>query len=394
MQAVRAATLAFALALAVRVLFLAAYQGGSALRGELAPADSSHYEAVAERFLEGEWIFSDMPVRNGPLLPMVVALARAVLPDPYPPLALLFAAAGAVTAAATAAAAGKVFGQRAGLLAGAGAAVYYPLVSLAAYPLSENLFLPLLTSGIATLAAERNPRRWALGGALLGTACLARESGLLLLPLAAACAPRPQRARCAAAFLLAAVAVVSPWTVRNWLSYRALVPVAVGGGHQLYLAVTSPTGGTGGEWTHTVDDHGVPPAEGRLYTVGGDRAAAAAALRELGRNPTRYLRTIPRRVANTWRPWYARAHQAGRALVAVQYWAMLALAALGAWRRRETLGDYLPALSVIAAVFLTTALSLSGVRYRAPAEPFLLGLAGAGLAALLERRRYQYATEE
>jgi len=149
--------------------------------------------------------------------------------------------AGALLVPAVGRIGGLAFGRRTGLLA-AGIAAFYPdLVWFAAHFWSETVFLALLWWAVERLVAadaRRSVRTAATAGLLWGLAILARETILYLTPLAAAWllwrAPRPAGGRRAAAFALCAVLIVAPWTVRNWIAFRAFVPVATSGGLALF----------------------------------------------------------------------------------------------------------------------------------------------------------------
>lgn len=136
---------------------------------------------------------------------------------------------------------GLAFGRRAGLLA-AGIAAFYPdLIWYAAHFWSETVFLVLLWWAMERLVAadaDGSARTAAAAGLLWGLAILTRETILYLTPLAAAWlfwrAPRPAGGTRAAAFALCAVLAVAPWTIRNWIVFRAFVPVATSGGLALF----------------------------------------------------------------------------------------------------------------------------------------------------------------
>jgi hypothetical protein len=135
----------------------------------------------------------------------------------------------------------QVFGERAGSLAAAVAAFYPDLVWFSVHFWSETLFLVLLWWSFERLvAADDASSRGvaALAGFLWGLAVLTRETPLYFTPVAAAwLAWRPRRERGgprALAFLLAASLTVAPWTIRNFLVYRAFVPVSTGGALNLW----------------------------------------------------------------------------------------------------------------------------------------------------------------
>jgi hypothetical protein len=132
-------------------------------------------------------------------------------------------------------------GGRAGVRAASIAAVYPPLVWVPAYVLSETLYaaLALGTALLLQVAVDRSgdpPRsRSAIGlaviaGLAMGTAILVRPAMLFFLPLAIVWLVFRRRGMLALALLLAATAVVTPWTIRNARVYGRLVLVASEGG--------------------------------------------------------------------------------------------------------------------------------------------------------------------
>jgi hypothetical protein len=142
-------------------------------------------------------------------------------------------------------AARRCFGPTSGLVAAALTACYPELVWFAAHIWSETLFMALLWWAVErTLAADANGRaRTAAGaGVLCGLAALTRETALPFAPLASlwlawsGLGREPgsrTTSRAAllrgAALLLATVLTVAPWTVRNWLVFRAFVPISTFG---------------------------------------------------------------------------------------------------------------------------------------------------------------------
>jgi dolichyl-phosphate-mannose-protein mannosyltransferase len=135
----------------------------------------------------------------------------------------------------------RAFGPRAGVLAAAITAFYPDLIWFAAHFWSETLFLVLLWWAIERMMAgdaSGSTGAVAAAGLLWGLAILTRETILYLTPLAALWlawrAERALGAKRAAAFLLCAALVVVPWTARNWMAFRAFVPVSTAGGLALF----------------------------------------------------------------------------------------------------------------------------------------------------------------
>jgi len=154
------------------------------------------------------------------------------------------AAVGAIAIPAVGLLGQSVFGPRVGVGA-AGLAAFYPeLIWYSAHFWSEPLFMALLWWAFAALLvsdSRASPSAAVLSGVLWGLACLARETALYFVPVAALwLAFRTSGGkRRAAAFLLATLVVVLPWTVRNAILYRACVPISTMGGLNLWQGNSS-----------------------------------------------------------------------------------------------------------------------------------------------------------
>lgn len=121
------------------------------------------------------------------------------------------------------------------LLAGPGGAVG-TAIALVATPLvwrlvpSLRIDLPQTAAIVAALLAvwRPTPRRWAIGGVLIGLAILVKETALplLLLPVAlVGSVPAPRFVRLAALFISAAVATAAWWWVVVWFATGQLFPL-------------------------------------------------------------------------------------------------------------------------------------------------------------------------
>jgi 4-amino-4-deoxy-L-arabinose transferase-like glycosyltransferase len=140
----------------------------------------------------------------------------------------------------------RVFGEKAGLVA-AGIAAFYPeLVWFASHFWVETIFTVLLWWAMERLLAadgEGSSKAALASGLLWGLAILTRETVLYFLPFAALWLAwrRAGGARRAAMLLAAAVLVVLPWTIRNWVVFHAFVPVSTSGALNLWQGNTRLT---------------------------------------------------------------------------------------------------------------------------------------------------------
>jgi 4-amino-4-deoxy-L-arabinose transferase-like glycosyltransferase len=321
----------------------------------------------------------------------------------------------------------EVAGVRTALVAAAIAACFPPLVMLNASLISEALFVPLeLASILAVLVYRREPARlrWAvLCGALCGLAALTRTVGVLLLIPAAIglWSARPMhRTRLIAPLIAAAVAaaVISPWTFRNAAEFHALVPISTQGGFTeagTYNSETNTHGRLYAVWRppnyvkqfaplfHRFDEAQLNDRLGssaRQYAVHHPGYAvivtALNALRTLDIGPGH----TP--VTNTSYTEMGIPHVLWR-LITFSAWTIVGLAALAlvAGRRvihlRYGFVWLVPILIYLSSIAISSG---SAVRYRAPADPFLVLLAAVGLVsvagwsrALADRRSSGVSTQ-
>lgn len=327
-------------------------------------------------------------------------------------------------AVATMALARVAFGARAGRVAGWVHALYLPLVGFTHTLWPETTFLALFLPALVLLARFAEGGREAtrattlpLAGALLGAAVLFKESGLYLVPLAAlwvaafARVERGHAAVCAAVFAGSALAVLVPWTMRNWDAYRRVVPVGltlgVNSWHGLATRYTNfDHPGLALEqvyppesFTHRAFLADPPPTWRRAKernAADKDRADFRRGLAFAVEHPLYFLRTRVVKLADYVTPlsFLVRNYRLDaygppvsspavrRAAVA---WSVLSvplfmvLSVLALARRRAAPGAR-PLIVLVLLYFVATGLFVAMSRYRAPIEPVLVACA-AGLVA-------------
>lgn len=246
-RARRLILLAAILAFGLRLLFGLAYWVDKPLTH-----DEREYLALADSLREGRGFTYGPDHDSGtapqfgraPLYPMFLAAIGATEPSAHGSPArvkIAQAALGALLVLLIGAIAGRSAGPRAGVIAAFLAGVYPPLVWYPAYVLSETLYSVLAIAAAFVLQAsadrtgrEQNVRAGGplalLGGALAGAAVLTRPAMLFFIPLAAIWLVVRQRHVLALALAAAAVAVIAPWTARNYRVYDRFVLVAAQGG--------------------------------------------------------------------------------------------------------------------------------------------------------------------
>ncbi len=296
----------------------------------------------------------------------------------------------------------RVGGDRAGIIAGALAAVYPPLITADGLVMSEPLFVLLVTGAllVALIVSERPTTRGAAAlGALVGLATLTRGEGLLLMPLLAwpaAYARGPViSARDAVASgggavtsgrgvrLLATTAtaalVICPWVIRNAVDF-----------HRFILAADSSTVIAGANCHDTYYGHDIgwwsnrclEQARTRTQLLEGD-ASTSGALRFARHHATRLPLVAATRVLRTFnlfQPLRQGNREPRRRWVdivgLVVYYPLLVLALLGAisLRHRRWI--------LLAPVWMVVIVSVTGWgigRFRVAADVSILVLAAYAL---------------
>ena len=162
-----------------------------------------------------------------------------------------------------------LFGWRIGVLAGIAASVYPELYIYDGWLYTESLYIFLLFAvcyGLYRLqrSPTKNWRIWITCGILLGLLSLTRPNGIIVIGLFIVWAiimawqklfSRRVTTRGVLTTTLIALALIVPWTVRNYLVSHTFIPVATGDGTVLLgaynndaLTVSTYQGGPKGTW--------------------------------------------------------------------------------------------------------------------------------------------------
>lgn len=180
---------------------------------------------------------------RAPGYPLFLAAATLGHPQSIPAAKLANAVLGALGTLVIAALSARVFRRRTVAIAtGAVAALHPGLVMLSTDVQSEPLFtFLLLVSGFLLLAAADRPSSnlAIAAGAALALGALTRPSALALVPLIVAPLfdrryPVRARAHISASALLGFAVALLPWTIRNAIVYRELLPINDAAGSAFY----------------------------------------------------------------------------------------------------------------------------------------------------------------
>jgi hypothetical protein len=269
-------------------------------------------------------------------------------------------------------------------------AIYPALLEYQGMLMSEPLAATLLSGGVlaALWAWEGCWSRWLLPGALFGALALTRPeylgvAVLVAVVVAARELPRDWRGPLlrAAVFLVAALVVIAPWTLRNAIALDRFVPISTGGGQVLFAGTYLPSDGdpekVGAEVVAEHPDLFSPRDARRLRLeqilarlahredpgVETDQALSKMGKEQLWddltEEPLEYAGFVATKVGRIW------SHGPRAVMRApvweVLHWALVALGLLGlailAWRRRWEallLGTIFLAITAISALLVAS----------------------------------------
>jgi 4-amino-4-deoxy-L-arabinose transferase-like glycosyltransferase len=293
----------------------------------------------------------------------------------------------------------EVLSEGGARLAGVLAALYLPHAYLAAVFYSENLFAPLFALGILlAIRFLRGGGGWtlALAGLVLGYATLTRPFTLLMLPITLAIAGwawwRGARIPVWAlpVFALAFLAVLAPWTYRNYLVFDRFVLVATNGGSTFWgsnndRVATEPR--SLGYWVSTTE---LPHRD--KIDAAPDEVAHDQVEWQLGKEWVRNnLSRMPllegyKLLRLWWLPEYGAGHRWLRIASYVPY---VLLFVLGAWRCLRSRQCWTLSWAMIhggmAALFLTVLVFSGQPRFRDANMPLLMVYAALGLSPVRDK---------
>lgn len=300
------------------------------------------------------------------------------------------------------------------LVAAGVVAIYPALLEYQGMLMSEPLAATLLSGGVLAVlwAWDDGPWRWLLPGALFGGLALTRPEYLGVAVLIALVILvrewrdwRPSLVR-AAVFLLAALVVIAPWTIRNAVAIDRFVPISTGGGQVLFAGTYLPSDGdpekVGAEVVAENPNLFAPQDAQRLRLEQILARLAAAeypgmetdqALSKMGKkqlwddvseDPAEYFGFVAAKVGRIWS--HGPRDVMHEPVWEVMHWLLLASALLGlailAWRRRW---EALLLGTIFLAITALSALLVASPRRVLVLVPLLAALASVSITWVCER---------
>jgi hypothetical protein len=409
-----------ALGLALRIAFALFYWVGQPLTH-----DEREYLALGRSIARGEGFRypADEPslgtaqrFGRAPGYPLFLAALRVTEPVEHAPRRVQIAQAcvGALGIWLIAAIASRAAGPRAAVAAAAVAAVYPPLVFMPAYVLSETLYstvaltaalvLSATKKGDSPLFSQKKGTAPFFGAVLTGMAILIRPAMLFFLPFAAVWLIWRTRRQSvmagiatAALFVIAALACVAPWTIRNHRVHGRWIAVASEGGVTFWTG-NHPLAVGDGDLAANPE---LKRAELAFRAAHSDLTAEQLepfyyrdALSWIRQDPAAWLALIARKAFYSVvpiGPSYALHSARYRAASAISYLIVLPAAIVGAWRWRAERRTAAPGASPAPLWLMAAATVVAGLvffpqeRFRLPViDPALI--VTAALPAGLRKR--------
>ena len=291
----------------------------------------------------------------------------------------------------------RLFEPAAGFLAGLAGAVYptYVYWVARAQALTLEVFLLLAMILLLWRALERDRvRDWLAAGAVVGLGALSKTLYLIFVPSFLVWAwlltgwDWRRLARRTAIYLLAAAAVIAPWTVRNYSVFHRFIPVSANGGYNLWIGNNPAASGgifaAGGKGMWETMSPDLAERLARSTDLEKDEILRAEAMSWIAAHPGAALRLVPERMRALW--WFEPYMPSDFPLLReVSYLALLVPALAGLylsrrwWRRLSIL--YLPALTITAVY----SIYYGGARFRYLIEFALMIFAGHALHRVWSR---------
>lgn len=349
--------------------------------------DGIGYNQLAEGLLDGRGYvnyWGEPSAFRPPVYPIFLAGVYAVTGHSLAAVRLLQAVLDSVTVLLVYGIARRLFGGRVALLAGLGTALYPLLIYETGLIIPETLSYTLqFAAALCLIRMLKNDRAWpALAtGALLALTVLARPTATLWAPLILAwvlLANGMRRKIVKLACLGIGLALVfAPWTARNYVMFRTIIPISSLGGTGMWTANNPWSAGgsvepTAERWPGDDDPDRTWYGWSGISESESSRRFAQAGETWIRENPGRFLALAPRKILRTWSP-ASFSTQFGRQIpawlltaIGIPYGLFLLAVFRGIWAARRDWCAAFPLLAIILSVNLIVFIYSGATRYGIP----------------------------
>ncbi|OGH62597.1 MAG: hypothetical protein A3G34_13495 [Candidatus Lindowbacteria bacterium RIFCSPLOWO2_12_FULL_62_27] len=400
----------FVLALAIRMAYW--FESRRSPLFDVFVLDADVYVRTARAILAGDWLAGQEVFSMSPLYPYILALFHALTGGSMPAVKAIQHVIGAATCALICRAGIRIAGPAAGMAGGLISAVYGIFIYSEGTLENEFLVLFLNTLALRLLLEVDRPdsvRIACLAGVAVGLSTDLRPNAALLTVPAVLWILRPSTGGrrpvlCALSFGAAVLLAVLPISVRNYAVSGEWIWTTASGGQLLYIGTLKDGGG----------GYSVPPfvaarpesehrdfrrmAEqnlGRRISAGeSSRYWARQAAREIAADPAGQMKLVAKKALAFWNadePPDNSDYRYGRRLSRVL---SLPLAGIGVVLPLAAIGFFLAVVSgrrwflplgFLLVYFISVLLFYQSYRFRLPAVPSLLMMAGASVVWLSHR---------
>lgn len=377
----RVGALVFLCALVVRLFFVLV----NPTNVPVTPDKWARYDRIADRLLAGDgFALSSGPTAVAPpAYPLLLAATYAITGRSHTAPRIVLAVLDAGICLAFFVLSRRLLGPRVALVTGLALALCPYLVYLVLTAGSDDLFLLFLALSLLLLNGATSAQRWTgffAGGVGVGLATLTRATSLLLpLALCAALVLAARQRRRALVWctglLLGFVLTIAPWTIRNAVHFKRLIPMqTLGGMHFLLGAATEKDRET---WKERHQDE-------ETFRTGPERDSAQYryGLELITEHPGAFARQSARRLITMWTTSHSQ--RLDRVLAPVNF-SLLLLAAVGAWLRRDRWRELLPLYATLLYFVAVHSLMVVIFRYLVPVVPILVMLAAVPVVRVVDR---------
>lgn len=293
-----AAGLVFVIAIATRILFVLLFKADVPEYG-----DAWYYLKLSENLLNGQgYKEGNLMAYRPPLFPLFITGIQYLFGTTVEAVRIVQAVVGAIVCVLIFYMGWIIGGARAGIIAGMLSIIYPPLIFYSTQILSENLFIFLtLLAVLCVSVSGSNPHaRWRiLAGVCFGLSALTREVGLFVAFGTLAWYLLNQ-GNILLGFgkwliiVLFALLTISPWTLRNYLNFRTLVPISTNTGINFYIGNNPAATGTF-QWVVPPSATWNKPSPNGYYEIEANRLGLKAGMRFIAEQPTAFLQLTLKR---------------------------------------------------------------------------------------------------
>jgi 4-amino-4-deoxy-L-arabinose transferase-like glycosyltransferase len=241
---------------------------------------------------------------HAPVYPFFIAAVYAVFGRSYLYVYIAQSVLGTLTTFMIYLIAGRLgAGKRISLLSAGASLLYWPLQMYSGILLSETVFLFLLSLGVYIFLKALDMQKlllFAAAGVVFGLSTLTRSINMLLLfvlPVVYFLYYRTNLKKLfinSLMYILAFIAVISPWAIRNYIIYKEFIPVDTLGGINLYIGNNERSSGffvslSQEELKEAVQKYTKKGRQGENVAV-NDKNLREAALTYIKAHPFRFIR--------------------------------------------------------------------------------------------------------